>query len=194
MLQDLQWSTLAHRRKIQRLTVFHKAVEGYLSIPVRKLLHPVQCPTRRSHSKSIIELQPNKDSFKYSFIPRTVTDWNNLYRTISSTYRTRIHSNNNFNPSQTSKLKPSESYHYTCADLNLVCFTPLWGVQPYQTRTRTRIKCSVAVVDWVQDSVFHVKGQIRNRKFIVISENIITVWNICYQSNFQGFSTVLKWI
>ncbi len=84
MLQDLQWSTLAHRRKIQRLTVFHKAVEGYLSIPVRKLLHPVQRSTRRSHSKSFIELQANKDSFKYSFIPRTVTDWNNLPHHIIS--------------------------------------------------------------------------------------------------------------
>ncbi len=26
--QGLQWSMLAHRRKIQRLTVFHKAVES----------------------------------------------------------------------------------------------------------------------------------------------------------------------
>ena len=41
MLEDLNWSTLAERRKIARLAVFHKAYEGHLSIPVRNLLHPV---------------------------------------------------------------------------------------------------------------------------------------------------------
>ena len=78
MIDNLEWGTLAHRRKITRVTVFHKAIEGHLSIPVQNLLRPVQRSTRRSHSKSFIELQTNKDCFKYSFIPRTVIDWNNL--------------------------------------------------------------------------------------------------------------------
>ena len=78
MIDNLEWGTLAHRRKITRVTVFHKAIEGHLSIPVRNLLRTVQRSTRKSHSKSFIELQTNKDCFKYSFIPRTVIDWNNL--------------------------------------------------------------------------------------------------------------------
>ena len=85
MLKDLNWSTLAERRKIARLAVFHKAHEGHLSIPVRNLLHPVTRPTRRTHNKSYIELQPNKDTYKYSFLPRTVTDWNALPSSIVNT-------------------------------------------------------------------------------------------------------------
>ena len=85
MLKDLNWCTLAERRKIARLAVFHKAHEGHLSIPVQNLLHPVTCPTRRTHNKSYIELQPNKDTYKYSFLPRTVTDWNALPSSIMST-------------------------------------------------------------------------------------------------------------
>ena len=78
MLKELGWSTLAERRRIARLTTFFKAHEGYLSIPVRDLLHPVTRLTRRSHNKSYIEISTNKDSFKYSFLPRTLTDWNSL--------------------------------------------------------------------------------------------------------------------
>jgi len=78
MLKDLGWMTLAERRKITRLYIFYKAHEGYLSIPVRNLLHPVTRLTRRSHNKSYIELQTNKDTFKFSFVPRTLKEWNSL--------------------------------------------------------------------------------------------------------------------
>jgi hypothetical protein len=84
MIKDLHWETLAHRRKISRLTVFHKAHEGHLSIPVQNLLHPVQRITRRLHSKSFIELQTSKDCYKFSFLPQTVIDWNNLPQHIIS--------------------------------------------------------------------------------------------------------------
>ncbi|XP_072046216.1 uncharacterized protein [Amphiura filiformis] len=85
MITNLNWRTLAERRKIARLSVFQKAYEGYLSIPVRTLLHPVKRSTRRSHTKSFIELYSSKDCFKYSFIPRTLIDWNNLPQQIIST-------------------------------------------------------------------------------------------------------------
>ncbi|XP_072028208.1 uncharacterized protein [Amphiura filiformis] len=83
MIEDLNWRTLAERRKITRMSVFQKSYEGYLSIPVRTYTAaPVQTlhqeTTRRSHTKSFIELHSSKDCFKYSFIPRTLIDWNNL--------------------------------------------------------------------------------------------------------------------
>ena len=82
MMKELDWGTLADRRKIAKLAVFHKAHEGHLSIPVRNLLHPVTRPTRRTHNKSYIEIRANKDTFKYSFLPRTLTDWNSLPSTL----------------------------------------------------------------------------------------------------------------
>ena len=84
MIESLKWETLSHRRRIIRLSTFQKAYEGHLAIPIQKLLHPVQRFTRKSHSKAFIEVQANKDCLKYSFLPRTVTDWNNLPETITS--------------------------------------------------------------------------------------------------------------
>jgi hypothetical protein len=78
MLQDLHWSTLDNRRKITRLSVFNKACQGHLAIPIENLLHPVKRPTRRTHSKSYINIASSIDTYKFSFIPRTVVDWNLL--------------------------------------------------------------------------------------------------------------------
>ena len=78
MLNSLNWEPLPHRRKIARMPTFHKAYEGYLAVPVQNLLHPVQRSTRRSHSKAFIEIRPNKDCFKFSFLPKTLIDWNGL--------------------------------------------------------------------------------------------------------------------
>ena len=78
MLKDTNWSTLAQRRKIARLSVFQKSHQGYLSIPIRTLLRPVQRATRRSHSQAYIELHSSKDCSKFSFLTRTLKDWNSL--------------------------------------------------------------------------------------------------------------------
>ena len=78
MLRTLEWSSLADRRKISRLTTFQKAYHGYLAIPIQKILRPATRSTRRSHSKAFIEISTSKDCYKYSFIPRTVKDWNGL--------------------------------------------------------------------------------------------------------------------
>ena len=59
MIDNLEWGTLAHQRKITRVTVFHKAIEGHLSIPVRNLLRPVQRSTRRFTFK-VFYRAPNK--------------------------------------------------------------------------------------------------------------------------------------
>ncbi len=78
MMQELNWKSLTTRRKINRISVFQKACQGHLAIPTESLLHPVTRPTRRTHSKSFINISSKSDSYKYSFIPRTVADWNQL--------------------------------------------------------------------------------------------------------------------
>lgn len=84
MLQDLHWQTLSTRRKITRLSVFQKSCQGHLAIPIESLLHPVNRPTRRTHSKSFINIPTSSDTYKHAFIPRTVTDWNLLPEEIIS--------------------------------------------------------------------------------------------------------------
>jgi hypothetical protein len=34
--------------------------------------------TRRSHPQKFIPLQASCDAYKFSFLPRTITDWSNL--------------------------------------------------------------------------------------------------------------------
>ena len=55
-----------------------------LALPVQNYLQPVQRQTRRSHSGAYIEYQSRLDCFKFSFLPRTTKDWNNLPPSISN--------------------------------------------------------------------------------------------------------------
>ena len=84
LIQKLEWDMLSTRRKINRLSIFNKAIGGHLAIPVRNYLQPAQRQTRRSKSNNYIEHQASLDCYKYSFIPRTIRDWNNLPTDMSS--------------------------------------------------------------------------------------------------------------
>ena len=84
MMRELKIESLAFRRKIGRLTNFHKARGGRLAIPVHELLRPVERLTRNSNINCYIPIQPTKDCYKYSFLPRTVIDWNNLDEDITN--------------------------------------------------------------------------------------------------------------
>ena len=83
MMKELDWSTLA-QKKDRQTGCFPQSTcnEGHRSIPVQNLLHPVTHPTRRTHNKSYIEIRANKDTFKYSFLPRTLSDWTSLPSTL----------------------------------------------------------------------------------------------------------------
>ena len=77
------WDMLSTRRKIARLNTLHKAIGGHLALPVQNYLCPAQRQTRRSHSSAFIEHQTRIDAYKYSFVPRTVRDWNNIPQSIT---------------------------------------------------------------------------------------------------------------
>lgn len=84
LVKNLEWTDLATRREINRLNIFHKAIGGHLAIPVHSYLQPAQRRTRRSNANSYIEHRTRRDCYKFSFIPRTTRDWNNLPPEITS--------------------------------------------------------------------------------------------------------------
>ena len=84
LIQKLEWDMLSTRRKINRLSIFNKAIGGHLAIPVQNYLQPAQRQTRRSKGNNYIEHQSRVDCHKFSYIPRTIRDWNNLPTHISS--------------------------------------------------------------------------------------------------------------
>ena len=78
MIQSLEWTSLADRRKVRRISILQQARLGHLSLPIGNLLQPVQRQSRHLHSNAYATLSANKDCYKYSYFPRTIIDWNFL--------------------------------------------------------------------------------------------------------------------
>ena len=76
ILAELHWPTLQNRRLI---LMFIKIVNGNLIVPARCLpLPPTLSYTRANHSLKYAHLQLNMDIYRYSSLPRTIPQWNNL--------------------------------------------------------------------------------------------------------------------
>ena len=78
MIQSLEWTSLADRRKVRRISILQQARLDHLSLPIGNLLQPVQRQSRHLHSNAYATLSANKDCYKYSYFPRTIIDWNFL--------------------------------------------------------------------------------------------------------------------
>ena len=90
ILKDLDWRPLQTRRKIDRLTILQKAREGHLALPLQNVLHPAQGLTKHSHVNAYQELQTNKDTYKFSFFPRSLKDWNSLPKSITDITESKL--------------------------------------------------------------------------------------------------------
>ena len=88
-LKLLNWPTLEKRRQVARLTLMYKCVTNQAAIDIPCYVHhQSSLKTRASHPLKFIPLQPSCDTYKYSFWPRTIIDWNSLpsdYLTLDST-------------------------------------------------------------------------------------------------------------
>ena len=79
MLQSLRWPTLQLRRKCTKLILMYKLVHNLLIIPSHYLAVPSPATmTKSSHAFKFFHYQPALDCYKYLFLPRTVSEWNNL--------------------------------------------------------------------------------------------------------------------
>ena len=79
MMEDLGWSTLQDRRQSSRITLLYKIVNNLVEVP--SAYHPVpnsNSRASRGHSQQYRRHQTEVDAYKYSFLPRTIADWNNL--------------------------------------------------------------------------------------------------------------------
>ena len=77
LLDELGWLPLFERRKHYRLTVFYKALNNLSAISLDHLSVSSR-HTRASNENKFMSLPVRTDVFKYSFFPRTITDWNSL--------------------------------------------------------------------------------------------------------------------
>ncbi len=79
MLQTLNWPSLEIRKTRTRLIMFYKIIHSVVAIqPPINLLIPADPRTRQCNIHSFKHIHTNKDSYQFSFYPRTVIQWNLL--------------------------------------------------------------------------------------------------------------------
>ena len=79
MLSDLKWDMLETRRKKNRLTLMYKLSHNLVDITTENHLIPnSEKRTRNSHAFKYRMPKVSKDVFKFSFFPRSITEWNLL--------------------------------------------------------------------------------------------------------------------
>ena len=78
MLAELNWQSLAERRRVARLTMFYKIHYNLVAINMPLILKMHSCPTRTENTTAYNIPTSRCDYRLYSFFPRTVRDWNTL--------------------------------------------------------------------------------------------------------------------
>ena len=79
MLTELKWPQLQLSRTRTRLIFFCKIIHYLVAIYPTNLLVPSDSRTRQyTHSHSYVHINTSLDSYKYSFYPKTIVQWNML--------------------------------------------------------------------------------------------------------------------
>ena len=78
VVEHLGWPLLAERRRNTRLHMFYKVINNLVEVPLE--YHPTSHSPQpsRGNQRKFVRPQPEVDAFKYSFIPRTIANWNDL--------------------------------------------------------------------------------------------------------------------
>lgn len=77
ILQQLKLEPLKNRRKQNRLILLTKGLKNQAKIPTN-FFEPPTRRTKNMHSSHFKIIYARTDIMKYSFIPNTIKDWNNL--------------------------------------------------------------------------------------------------------------------
>ena len=140
MKLKLNWEPLDLRRKVGRLTNFHAAIAGRLAIPVRSALRPAGRNLRHtSTTNSYIPIPANKNCYKFSFIPRTIPEWNALPNSVTSIqektiFKTAAH-NHLIEQSNQNEFFLSLRQHLRTTNLPGWFLAERWAVYPKKKKT-----------------------------------------------------------
>ena len=79
MLHELGWTTLELRRTMTRLALLYKMSRGQIDVDTETYLNSnTELRTRASHQYRYIQDKATKNTYFYSFFPRTIRHWNSL--------------------------------------------------------------------------------------------------------------------
>ena len=79
MMKTLEWPSLKDRRLAARLSLLYKIHCNFTAYnEISNQLLPAHYTGRHDHSRKIAEIKISTDKEKYTFLARTIADWNNL--------------------------------------------------------------------------------------------------------------------
>ena len=79
ILSKLNWPTLQQRRTVARLVTMYKIQHHEVTIPVPHYIQRQQGKsTRYYHHMKFRVMGPSSNTYKFSFFPRTIPEWNDL--------------------------------------------------------------------------------------------------------------------
>ena len=77
LMEDLNWQSLQTRRRISRVTMFYKMVNGLVDINLQNYVVKASRQTR-GHNQKYQTMRWKVAVWRNSFFPKTVTEWNEL--------------------------------------------------------------------------------------------------------------------
>ena len=75
---QLYWQTLEERQSVARLCLFHKIVNGLVTVPLPDYMQPTYRISKYCHSMTFRLIHSGKDYYTYSFFPLAIVQWNAL--------------------------------------------------------------------------------------------------------------------
>ena len=84
MIKHLHWHSFQQRRTDIRLVMFYKTLHGIVALDLFPQLITLVRPSRHMHSEAFQLTLITKQFIQYSFLPRTIANWNNLPATAPS--------------------------------------------------------------------------------------------------------------
>ena len=89
-LQIFKWRSLEERRKIARLALFHKILNQNICVRLPSYIYINHLNTRSSTRSRLTSISATCNVYKYSFMPRTITEWNSLPVAVTSQKNTEL--------------------------------------------------------------------------------------------------------
>ena len=78
MISTLNWQSLQRGRRNARLILLYKIFHDYQTIPLQYLPTPAPLNTRSNRNQKLQHYQTRTNLHKFSLLPRTVPEWNDL--------------------------------------------------------------------------------------------------------------------
>ena len=79
VLDELHWPTLQNRSTAARLILMFKIMKNLVTVPERCFPQRSSVPsTRAHHSLKLAHIQTTVNIYRFSFLPNTIQQWNNL--------------------------------------------------------------------------------------------------------------------